>query len=103
MHLTNEQKLQILRSHLSGNALLLTETLPITKENYTVACNLLEDRHYNKRSLSNYFYSKIQNFQLSGYVKSDISNFKARYVSAINAIKSLNIDLENFLILQLGL
>lgn len=100
--LSPEQKLHILRNHLSGNALLLIESLPISAENYKVAYDILTSRYNNKRSLLNSFYSRIKTFH-SDDNKTFLSDFKATYVASVNGLKSLKVDLSNFLILQLGL
>ncbi|XP_075217794.1 uncharacterized protein LOC142322603 [Lycorma delicatula] len=80
--LSSEQKLQILRTHLSGNALLLIESLPISAENYQVAYDILISRYDNKHSLLNSFYSRIKCFQ-SDDRKNYLSNFKATYISLL--------------------
>lgn len=98
---TDAQKLQILRSHLEGNALSLIDTLPINDANYTVSYKILCDKYDNIRSSANYHYSRVADIQPSDNLHETIKQVSSVARSSFNAFKSLKIDLADFLFFKL--
>ncbi|XP_058456568.1 uncharacterized protein LOC131433965 [Malaya genurostris] len=60
--LSNIQKFYYLRSSLSGDALKLIQTIPISANNYVVAWNLLEDHYQNPARLKHTYVDALFEF-----------------------------------------
>lgn len=96
------QKLQLLRTFVTGNALSLIQHIDIKDDNYVLAYKLLVDRYDNVRTLSNFHYSRLINFKHSENLQQTLSNFTATFNSSICALKTMKINLEDFLIFKLA-
>lgn len=97
------QKLQCLRTHLSGHALSLVETLPITDVNYQTTYDILCNRYSNKRSAANHYYALMKNYQIKENSHDNLKHYLSTFQSSVNALLSLDINMQDFLLLQLAL
>ena len=83
------QKLQYLRSHLSGEPFQLIASYAIDDSSYLPSYKCLTNRYYNKRRTLNFYLSQILNYK---YVpgKNQLSQFLACHTNAVGAILDFN-------------
>ena len=91
VHLNNNlsfiQKLQYLRSHLSGEPYSLISSYALEECNYEPSYNSLLNRYSNKRRTLNYYISQILNYSQShSHNKQYLSEFLSCHVNSIEAI-----------------
>lgn len=91
------QKLQYLKSSLSGDALNIVKNLELTNENYSIARTLLINRFQHTRRLVNTYLRKL--FDFPKIINENAKNLKG-FVDNINdcssSLKQLNVEILNY-------
>ncbi|XP_065094221.1 uncharacterized protein LOC135714779 [Ochlerotatus camptorhynchus] len=88
--LSNIQKFYYLRSSLSGDALKLVQTIPITAANYSVAWNLLEEHFQNKPRLKQSYLNALFEFStLKRESAADLHALVERFESNVKVLQQL--------------
>lgn len=99
--LNRTQKFQFLLGLLKGNSLKLIESLHVSDENYEIAFRILCDRYDNPRLVANHYFNQIVGFD--GTANPSLNHFLGIHVSSTQALKAMNIDLADFLLMQMCL
>jgi hypothetical protein len=87
------QKLHYLRSYLSGEAERLVSNLPMTANNYTIACKLLFDRYENKRLIAASHLRQLLGIkQLHKESAGEFAELVNTISNNVNALQALNIQ-----------
>ena len=100
----NIEKFHYLLSVLSGPALQVVKTLPISSDNYDVVWSSLIERYENKRALATRYLDKIFNFKpLCSESINGLNSFIETFQDSIKALEMLKLDnLTGFLLFYIG-
>lgn len=103
--LTSTEKFHYLLSCLSGPALSIAHSLPITESNYDIVWKSLQIRYHNKRVLGNGLLDAIFSYQpITTESASTLSNFLTHFYEKVTALKTVGIqDLGDFILLNIAL
>ena len=95
--LTDIQKLHYLHSSLSGEALNVIKSIPITHENYAVAIDVLKNRYDSKLIVSAHHIGNVLGVKsVQPDSRVSISRFIDEITANINALNSLNLHVNTF-------
>ncbi|XP_025410719.1 uncharacterized protein LOC112683778 [Sipha flava] len=100
----NAERFHYLFSCLSGSALDLIKTIPLSADNYAVAWDALSDRFDNKRLLASAHLDKLFAFKpIARESLPALIAFVNTFKEKVSIIKSLGVDdLSNFLLFYMG-
>lgn len=99
------EKFYYLLTAVSGPALTLVKSMPITADNYQIVWNLLVKKYENKRVLATSYLDKIFQFKALQSESADgLNSFLQTFQECVKALKVLNIpDLSSFLLFYISL
>lgn len=101
----NIEKFYYLLSSVSGAALSIVKSLPVTADNYPLVWNSLVKRYDNKRALATYYLDKLFGFKpLQNESAAGLNTFLQTYQESVNALKNLHIsDLSSFMLFYMSI
>lgn len=99
------EKFYYLLSSVSGPALAIVKSMPVTADNYEIVWNALVKRFENKRALATAYLDKLFNFKpMTSETAFNLNNFLQTYQENITALENLKIpDLSSFILFQISL
>lgn len=99
------EKFYYLLSAVSGPALTIVKSMPITATNYSIVWNSLVTRFENKRALATTYLDKVFSFKPLQYESVDgLNAFLQACQDSVKALKSLDIpDLSSFVLFYVAL
>ncbi|XP_050058384.1 uncharacterized protein LOC126550574 [Aphis gossypii] len=102
--ITDIERFHYLVSCLSGSALNIVKSVPLTSDNYVIAWCALRDRYDNKRLLATAHCDKLFSFErLQRESVSSLSSFVNTFRENVAALKALGVvDLSGFLLFYIG-
>lgn len=103
--IANIEKFYYLLSAVSGPALTIVKSMPVTSDNYQIVWSALVKRYENKRALATTYLDKLFNFKpLMTESVSGLNGFLQTYQENIKALQLLDIeDLSGFLLFYVAL
>lgn len=105
LSLSNTEKLQYLKTFLSGSALALIDSLPLLPNNYELAYKTIVDRYQNKRNLGAFYLNKVFSFrQLPSDSLENLRKYYDCFHTTFQAFMALDIaDSANFFAMHYAL
>ncbi|KOB72882.1 Uncharacterized protein OBRU01_11630, partial [Operophtera brumata] len=99
------EKFYYLLSAVSGSALMIVKSMPVTSANYQIVWSALVKRYDNKRALATIYLDKLYNFKpLLNESVSGLNGFLQTFQENIKALQLLDIkDLSGFLLFYVAL
>ncbi|VEN57358.1 unnamed protein product [Callosobruchus maculatus] len=103
--ISNTEKFYYLLTAVSGPALSLVKSLPVTEDNYLIIWNLLVKKYENKRALATSHLDKLFQFKpLVTESAAGLNSFLQTFQESVKALKILKIDdLSSFLLFYIAL
>lgn len=103
--IANIEKFYYLLSAVSGSALTIVKSMPVTSDNYAIVWSALVKRYENKRALATTYLDKLFNFKpLVTESVAGLNGFLQTFQENIKALQLLDIkDLSGFLLFYVAL
>nr|CAI5869110.1 unnamed protein product [Callosobruchus analis] len=103
--ISNTEKFYYLLTAVSGPALSLVKSLPVTEDNYLIIWNSLVKKYENKRALATSYLDKLFQFKpLATESAAGLNLFLQTFQESVKALKILKIDdLSSFLLFYIAL
>lgn len=105
LELTDAERMQYLKTSLSGEAERLIGSLPITNENFSIAWKLLISRYENKRFLLNAQFDKLFNMKpIKTNSSHNLSTLRTTVTESLSSLRALGCPIkywDSFLVYHL--
>ncbi|KAI5644501.1 pao retrotransposon peptidase domain-containing protein [Phthorimaea operculella] len=89
--ISNIEKYYYLLSSVSGQALSIVKSMPVSGDNYAIVWSALQKRYENKRMLATAYLDKMFNFKPMTETASNLNNFVQTYQENMIALEQLGI------------
>lgn len=97
IELTNAERMQYLKTSLSGEAERLISSLPVSDENFAIAWNSLTSRYENKRFLLTAQFDKLFNIKpIKANTSHNLSALRTTVTESLSALRALGCPVEHW-------